>query len=59
MACPNETFKTLGLPCWGADFNGGGVTGGAIVNLGVATMGDALAVGRAERADAGGGVGGG
>ena len=55
MACPNDTFETLGLPCWGADFLGGGVVGGALWNLGVATIGDALA----ERAEAGGGVGGG
>ena len=46
MGAPNETFETLGLPCWGADFDGGGVVGGAM-NLGAATMGDALVVGRA------------
>ena len=59
MDAPNETFETLGLPCWGADFDGGGVVGGAIVNLGVSTMGDALVVGQAERAVGGGGVKGG
>ena len=44
MGAPNETFKALGLSCWGAGFDGGGVVGGAM-NLGDATMGDALLVG--------------